>query len=271
MWEDLPRKLSLMKQSKMERFCDICDKKVGSVFDEFSGLIGAKVHLVTTRIEMRERIGAGECIAFDSLAFLGTKQKKLYPRFQVVVLGRRCVQKTLFLQHLAQSGQDEDFCEPPLSDTQVVGKELVVSFLPSVYRLWPKVNDQIRCVELFDLEQMDVNLTRLESTWLWAGSEEELLSDGTALAQRYPKYSATFVVLTQMVPDEYEPRIDLGNRTDPACVWRYFYNPEKSSDELMRSWHSRLDDDPKNALRLITASICRRCGPTYSTGACFIV
>jgi hypothetical protein len=46
-------------------------------------IVGGKVYLVSTRDEMRQRIQAGECIAFDSLAFLGTKKKKLLPRFQV--------------------------------------------------------------------------------------------------------------------------------------------------------------------------------------------
>jgi len=221
---------------------------------------------VTSHDEMRERIGAGECITFDRFQFLGSKEKKLYPRFQLVVLGRRTLQKTLFLQHLVQSGQASDFVEPPLIDTQLVGRELVLSLLPSVYRLWPKVNGNVRCVELFDVEQTEGTSNRV---CLWTGSEDDLVSDGIATARR--NRCSTFVVLTGNVPEKYESKLDLVDTTGVIRVERHFYNPEKSSDELMQSWRSYLDDDPKDALRLITKSICRQCGPQYSAGGCSVV
>lgn len=84
MWEDLPQKFSLKSEAKKVRACDVCERKVfDSIFSYKSVLNHSQVYLVSTRDEMRERIQAGECIAFDSLAFLGTKKKKLLPRFQV--------------------------------------------------------------------------------------------------------------------------------------------------------------------------------------------
>jgi hypothetical protein len=186
---------------------------------------------------------------------------------KIIVIGPRSVQKALFLQHLTQSGQAREFCEPALDETEVVGRELLFDVLPPVYRLWPKIDSKVRCVELIDLEKApsrsSVVPLREGRTYLWAGTEAHM-EDGIATVKELNGYVCSGLVLLGPCEDPSAAQ-NAKERTKDARVDVFSYNPE-DTDDLIKSWNT--DDEGVSVIALITESICRHCGPRMYAGGC---
>jgi hypothetical protein len=216
-------------------------------------------------------------VSFDPHAMLAQRKKKLYPRYQVFVVGKQSPEKTLFLKQMARYGRaEEGFVEPSLEDTMLVregaeeeeeeeeGKEEEEeeTFNSSMYRVWPMIKGSRRCVEFIDISEplkTDRHWRRRQIVFSYAFFDPSIPNPPS-------NYEIFCLGGNQTEERKQKLRDEKGRKTlvfDSTAIC-------DEEETLEKSWNAFRRDEPESDIEHISNVIGNMLFPTYG-GACSIV